>query len=95
MSEEELVPVKAKTPLFKPMTNVDFANLQLRGLLSSTKYTSNQNEDLSQFSFGPNRHYKQTVVKNQDNYDVCFTSNDKLLSTSSYNFKSKCFIAAN
>ena len=58
VSEEELVPVKAKKALVKPMTNIDFAILQPRESISLTEITITQDEDLLHSSPGPSKLYK-------------------------------------
>ena len=95
VTEEESVPVKAKKVSVKPMTDIDFAILRSRDSISLTKITSTQDEDLLNFSPGPNKRYKQTVMDNQDNYDDSFALKGKSTMASSYNFESECPVAAN
>ena len=54
-----------------------------------------QDEDLLNFSPGPNKHYKQTVMDKQDDYDDSFALKGKSTTASSYHFKSEYPIAAN
>ena len=77
------------------MNDIDFAILRPRESISSTKFTTNQDENLLQFSPGPNKRYKQTVMDKQDEYDDSFASKGKTTTESSYNFESECPIAAN
>ena len=75
--EEESVPVKAKTASVKPITNIDFAILRQRELISLTKFTNNQDEDLLYFSSGPYKQYKQTINEVQDKYDDSLKANQQ------------------
>ena len=93
LSEEESVPVKAKTASVKPMTDIDFAILRPRDSISSTEFTSNHDADLLEFSPGPNKRYKQTVMDKQDEYDDSFAKSKSTMA-SSYNFELECPIAA-
>ena len=77
------------------MTDIDFAILRPRDSISSTEFTSNHDTDLLEFSPGPNKRYKQTVMDKQDEYDDSFASKGKSTTASSYNFESECPIAAN
>ena len=77
MSEEESVTIKVKTAFVKPMTNINFAILQPRELISSTEYITNQDNDLLLFSPVPNKCYKQPVMDKQDNYDDSFALKGK------------------
>ena len=95
MSKEELVPVKTKTALINPITNINFATLQQRESISSTEFTTNQDENLLHFSPGPNKRYKQTVIDKQDEYDDSFASKGKSTTTSSYNFESEWLCTTN
>ena len=94
VSERVSAHVKAKMALVKPMTDIDFAILRPRDSISSTEYASNQDTNLLQFSPGPNKRYKQTVMDKQDEYDDSFASKSKSTMASSYDFESECPIAA-
>ena len=54
------------------MIDINFAILQPRELISSTKFTNNQDEDLLHFSFGPSKQNKQAINEVQDKYDDRF-----------------------
>ena len=75
--EEESVPVKTKKALVKPMTDIDFTILPPRESISLTEFTTNQDEDLLHFPYGPNERYKQTVMDTQDEYEDNFASKGK------------------
>ena len=77
MLEEVPVLGKAKKASVKPITDINFAILQPRESISSTKFTTNQDEDLLHFSSGPYKRYKQTIMDKQDKYNDSFALKGK------------------